>query len=139
MTTKEQVCQALKETVAPVFMDMLKESEGRIADTHEMVQKLADTCKANMEMYDKHLSSLEASRDRSQQSAAELVKTHRELTEIVKAQRDDYTAAIADLKRRLERKEKEYEELMKSFIRLTDKISLVGSSSSVTMSSNNKV
>lgn len=70
------VRQIFKEEITPTFLAMLHESESRITSMNDMMQKLVSACHDNQLMYDKHLSSLEQSRDRAQQQVSDMIKSN---------------------------------------------------------------
>lgn len=69
--------------------------------TEQMVNRLSETCAKNMEMYDKHLSSLERSRDAALSNAQKALELSNELTSLMKGVREDYNAQLNALKAEL--------------------------------------
>ena len=68
----------IDEEIKPTFLQMLKESEHRIDETNKMIQRLAEMCLANQDTYDRHISVVENSRDRSQSSNAGLIAANKD-------------------------------------------------------------
>lgn len=100
--TSEQLYQNL--------LALVEKSEARIDRTNEMVQTLARTCEHNLNMYDKHLSSLEQSRNAALENATNSINVSKDLTGIVARLRDDYQSQVKALKQEIEDLKKEYRE-----------------------------
>lgn len=87
------VRQIFKEEITPTFLLMLAESEKRLSEMQDITDKLAKAVQFNQEMYDKHISELEKSRDKAQTLASDLVKANMSLeantTHIINALRED--------------------------------------------------
>lgn len=83
-------------------------SEERLDKTNEMIQMLAKTCSTNMEIYDKHLLSLEESRNIAEQNAKRSMEICQSLSETITNQRDDYHSHLGALRDELHRLRDEY-------------------------------
>lgn len=115
-------------------------SEERLDKTNEMIQMLAKTCSTNMEIYDKHLLSLEESRNIAEQNAQRSMEICQSLSKTITNQRDDYRSHIGALRDELHRLRDEYigemkimregyKSLTESYTRLAEKFN--GSKSEV--------
>lgn len=100
--TSEQLYQNL--------LALVEKSEARIDRTNEMVQTLARTCEHNLNMYDKHLSSLEQSRNAALENATNSINVSKDLTSIVARLRDDYQSQVKSLQEQIDIMRKEYRE-----------------------------
>lgn len=100
--TSEQLYQNL--------LALVEKSEARIDRTNEMVQTLARTCEHNLNMYDKHLSSLEQSRNAALENATNSINVSKDLTSIVARLRDDYQSQVKSLQEQIDTMRKEYRE-----------------------------
>ena len=89
-----------------------------------MSAELTRTCKLNMDVYDKHLVSLEESRDRAEKEAAESIATIKELTSLMTTMRNDYKEQVASLRSELHLLRDEYKsqlaEAMEGYRKLTE-------------------
>ena len=89
-----------------------------------MSAELTRTCKFNMDVYDKHLVSLEESRDRAEKEAAESIATIKELTSLMTTMRNDYKEQVASLRSELHLLRDEYKsqlaEAMEGYRKLTE-------------------
>ena len=95
----ETVRNVLVSEVTPVFLKLLQESEERIGETNKMIQTLSNTCARNLEMYDKHLAALEASRDRAQMNSAGNIDLCKSLTKMLEECRAELRDAKNDYRR----------------------------------------
>ena len=71
------------------LLTLIERSEARIDKTNEMVQALARTCERNIEIYDKHLTSLEEARNLAQANAANSIEMSKNLTDLLTNLRND--------------------------------------------------
>ncbi len=92
----KRVIQGVVLGLQPTFLTMLKESEARIDRTNEIVEKLQGTCKDMMEIYDKHLTSLEHSRDQLIENNYKLVENNGTLLKEVENLRKELLGAKKD-------------------------------------------
>ena len=83
------------------LLTLLERSEARIDKLNNAAAQLADTCTKNIEMYDKHLTSLEHSRD-------EALTSVKNLTKLMRDMRDDYHAQVISLRNELHTLRDEY-------------------------------
>lgn len=93
------VRDAITSEVTPVLLKMLCESESRIDETNKMVQKLADTCSKNIEMFDKHLLTLEESRSLAQSNSSKNLEVCKSLTSLLDEYRSELKAMREDYRR----------------------------------------
>lgn len=90
------------------LLGLIEKSEARMEKTNDMVQTLAHTCARNTEVYDKHITSLEQSRDAAQKHASESIEESKNLTTMLEKMRGDYQAQLAALKAELHSMKDEY-------------------------------
>lgn len=112
---------------------LVERSEERAEKLDKMVASLNDTCRINMEIYDRHLTSLESSRDQAQQNSYVSIETLKSLTIIMENMRDDYRTHLDALRDELHRLRDEYieelqdirkgyKELAASYRRLAERV-----------------
>ncbi len=127
------------------LLTLIERSEARIDKTNEMIQSLARTCERNIEIYDKHLTSLEESRNTAQENAEKSIEMSKSLTDLLTNLRNDYQIHLNALKGELHmlkddyRKEmedmrKDYKELSASYRRLAERVAGGSSRSEVKIS-----
>lgn len=106
------------------LLTLVERSEARIDKTNEMVQQLTSTCARNTEMYDKHLTSLEESRNVAQENAARSIEVSKNLTELLTILRNDYQGQLESLRKELHTMKDEYRKEMREirddYRKLTD-------------------
>lgn len=113
------------------LLSLIERSEERIDRTNGMIEQLASTCAKNTEMYDKHLCSLEQSRNIAQENAAASIEVSKNLSDMIALLRKDYQDQLTSLKAELHsltneyRKEmdeirRDYKELSASYRRLAE-------------------
>lgn len=128
--TKEEVKSMMKEVlmeeIVPMLLKMLNESEARINSTNSMVCKFAEASSTNMALYDKHLASLERSRDSAQKSVEDLIKANLELTRASEKAKEDCRFMIQDYKDELHSAKDLYNNLLERYDRLNEKVSRSG-------------
>lgn len=128
--TKEEVKGLMKEVLMeeliPVFVKMLQESEERIKSTNEMVNKLTEVSANTIHMYDKHLASLERSRDSAQRSVEDLIKANLELTKAGEKSKEDCRFMIQGYKDELHSAKDMYNNLLERYDRNCHTVSGVG-------------
>lgn len=100
---------------------LVEKSEARIDRTNAMIQQLTQVCKNNIEVYDKHLTSLENSRNSAQDSATASLKLSTDLAGIITRLRDDYQAQIASKTKEIEDMQRDYKDLTASYRRLAER------------------
>lgn len=91
-----------------VLQALIEKNDERMDKTMQMVTMLVETCSKNMEVYDKHLYSLEQSRNIAQENAAKSIEVNKNLTEMMTNQREDYQSHLAALREELHRLRDEY-------------------------------
>ena len=112
---------------------LVERSEERIDKTNEMIAALVDITNRNQEMYDKHLTSLEESRNAAQNNAMKSIETSRNLTVMMENLREDYRTHLDSLRDELHRLRGEYrsemqemrhdyQELSASYRRLAERV-----------------
>lgn len=127
------------------LLTLIERSEARIDKTNEMVQSLARTCERNIEIYDKHLTSLEVSRNTAQENAVKSIEMSKNLTDLLTNLRSDYQTHLNSLRSELHmlkdeyRKEmedirKDYKDLSASYRRLAERVAGGSSRSEVKIS-----
>lgn len=124
------------EQLQTTLLDLVEKSEARIDRTNAMIQQLTNTCQNSIEVYDKHLTSLEESRNVAQESAMASLKLSTELTAIIARLRDDYQAQIVTLKTELQDIRCENKDLSSSYRRLAERFAASGSSAEVNINQN---
>lgn len=92
-TTVQDVIQ---QEITPVLLKMLSDSDARIDRTNEMIKQLSDACKDMMSIYDKHLTSLEKSRDALIDNNCSLVQNNGTLLKEVEHLRKELLEAKRD-------------------------------------------
>lgn len=104
------------ESLNDSMLELLARSEKRIDQTNSMIKTLAETCNKNMMMYDKHLESLEKSRDKAQCSNEMAMHANAELIKVV----DDYRHALKRTRKELSESREDYRKLNEAFLRMAD-------------------
>ncbi len=92
------------------LLTLVEKSEARIDKTNKMIQALSRTCEKTMDMYDRHITALEASRDLAQENAARSISTSENLTAFLGNLRTDYEKQLSALKAELHSLKGEYRE-----------------------------
>lgn len=127
------------------LLTLIERSEARIDKTNEMVQALARTCERNIEIYDKHLTSLEEARNLAQANAANSIEMSKTLTDLLTNLRNDYQVHLTALKgelhmlkdeyrKEMEEMRRDYKDLSASYRRLAERVAGGGSRSEVKIS-----
>ena len=112
---------------------LVERSEERIDKTNEMIVSLVNITNRNQEMYDKHLTSLEKSRNAAQDNAMKSIETSRNLTVMMENLSEDYRTHLDSLRDELHRLRGEYrsemqemrhdyQELSASYRRLAERV-----------------
>jgi hypothetical protein len=105
------------------LLTLVERSEARIDKTNKMIQALSRTCDKNMDMYDRHITALEASRDLAQENAARSIGISENLTSLLNGLRCDYQSQLTALKAELHTLKGEYrdemEEMRSDYRKLT--------------------
>lgn len=120
------------EELLSTLTSLVEKSEARIDRTNAMIQQLTQICQNNIEVYDKHLTSLENSRNSAQESAMASLKLSADLAGTIARLRDDYQAQITSLKaelhtlrdnyrKELEEMRRDYKDLHASYRRLAER------------------
>lgn len=120
------------EELLSTLTSLVEKSEARIDRTNAMIQQLTQICQNNIEVYDKHLTSLENSRNSAQESATASLKLSADLAGIIARLRDDYQAQITSLKaelhtlrddyrKELEEMRRDYKDLHAPYRRLAER------------------
>lgn len=109
---KRLVGEMLDEKLIPSVAEMLRSSEGRIDQAQKMVQQLSDACSMNMEIYDKHLTSLEACRNEAMSLLNQSSDLNKSLSASLRNQRDDYERLLDSLRKELHMLKNEYRKEM---------------------------
>ncbi len=81
---------------------LVERSEARIDKTNEMIASLVNITNRNQEMYDKHLTSLEESRNAAQDNAMKSIETSRNLIVMMENLREDYRTHLDALRAEVE-------------------------------------
>lgn len=89
------------EEMYDALVALVEKSEARIDKTNAMVDRLSNICERNTEIYDKHLTSLEESRDRAQENAAVSIEVSKNLSDLMAVLRKDYQTQLSALKNEL--------------------------------------
>ncbi|HAU86695.1 MAG TPA: hypothetical protein DCW90_14760 [Lachnospiraceae bacterium] len=137
-TLRATIMELFEKEIRPILLKvyeddrkMLDASEGRIDRTNEIVDKLTEVCKSVETKYTAHLSSLQKSRDTSQQANAELVSTCNMLSARLKEMDTEHKKTIegkdkviAGLMQDVRESREQYRELQKSYLRIAEAGSL---------------
>lgn len=133
------------EKIYQDFLSLVEKSEARIDRTNDMIQSLARTCERNIEIYDKHLTSLEEARNLAQANAANSIEMSKNLTDLLTNLRNDYQVHLTALKgelhmlkdeyrKEMEEMRRDYKDLSASYRRLAERVAGGGSRSEVKIS-----
>lgn len=133
------------EKIYQDFLSLVEKSEARIDRTNDMIQSLARTCERNIEIYDKHLTSLEEARNLAQANAANSIDMSKNLTDLLTNLRNDYQVHLTALKgelhmlkdeyrKEMEEMRRDYKDLSASYRRLAERVAGGGSRSEVKIS-----
>lgn len=109
------------EELLSTLTSLVEKSEARIDRTNAMIQQLTQICQNNIEVYDKHLTSLENSRNSAQESAMASLKLSADLAGTIARLRDDYQAQILNLQKEAEEMRRDYKDLHASYRRLAER------------------
>lgn len=123
---KNIVKEAIHEDISSEFMKMLRDSEERINSTNSMINKLVETTASCQSMYNKHLESLEHSRDAALRSVEELIKANLELSRLLEQTKSDYKFIIQGYKDELHSAKDLYNNLLERYDRLNERRSNKG-------------
>lgn len=91
----ETIKEFFENNVMATLLGLLKASEQRIDETNRMIQRLSEISSNYTDVYGKHLSSLELSRDKALDCSARLVTANTELTEQLADIRKELNGTIA--------------------------------------------
>lgn len=115
------------------LLTLVERSEARIDRTHEMVFSLSRTCERNIEMFDKHITTLQQSRQVAEENAARSIDLCKTMTETIDTMakefreqldsiknefhvlRDEYRSELEDVRR-------DYKEISASYRRLAERV-----------------
>lgn len=117
---EELVSNLVKTRIEPVYLKMLADSEKRVERISELMLTLAETCATNQAMYDKHLTSLEASRNKAQENNSDLIRANMEQVKFMEQTRADYKAIIQGYRDELQSAKRMYQEMMGSYARVAE-------------------
>ena len=133
------------EKIYQDFLSLVEKSEARIDRTNDMIQSLARTRERSIEIYDKHLTSLEEARNLAQANAANSIEMSKNLTDLLTNLRNDYQVHLTALKgelhmlkdeyrKEMEEMRRDYKDLSASYRRLAERVAGGGSRSEVKIS-----
>ena len=91
----ETIKEFFENNVMATLLGLLNASEQRIDETNRMIQRLSEISSNYTDVYGKHLSSLELSRDKALDCSARLVTANTELTEQLADIRKELNGTIA--------------------------------------------
>lgn len=110
----------IDEEIKPTFLQMLKESEHRIDETNKMIQRLAEMCLTNQDTYDRHISVVENSRDRSQSSNAGLIAANKDLAQQLRLANENHARQSERLLTELGALREDFRKLQDAYMRLAE-------------------
>lgn len=127
------------------LLTLVERSEARIDRTNEMVLSLSRTCERNIEMYDKHITSLQQSRQVAEENAAKSTEACKALADAINKLREDYEQKLEavitefsqskeEFRRELNEIRLDYKETSASYRRLAERVVTGGSNAEVKIS-----
>ena len=124
-SVKLEVHDAVTLSVLPIFTKMLQDSEQRVEAMNKIVQKLADTCSANIKAHEKQISELQKSKALTQENMTRLIEANKELTKQLEALVNQINTLSTDFRERNNSAEKHHRELTEKYVHLAE-ISVAG-------------
>lgn len=118
----ETIKEFFEDNVMTTLLGLLKASEQRIDETNRMIQRMSEISSNYTDVYGKHLSSLELSRDKALDCSARLVAANTELTEQLAKARKELDDVRKDYSERLNGTLARNRDLIDKYTKLSESI-----------------
>lgn len=118
----ETIKEFFEDNVMTTLLGLLKASEQRIDETNRMIQRMSEISSNYTDVYGKHLSSLELSRDKALDCSARLVSANTELTEQLATARKELDDVRKDYSERLNGTLARNRDLIDKYTKLSESI-----------------